>query len=491
MHTTPTEHLTLIIFIAIYLLATLLIGWWAAQKVKTTQDFVIAGRRLPMFIAACALFATWFGSETVMGASSEFIADEEGAPIGLLRVIEDPFGAALCLVLVGAFFAKPLYKLNILTFSDFFKLRYSRTTELFSALFMVPSFFGWVAAQLVAMAIILQVLGGIDLHIGIAVCTIIVVIYTYIGGMWAVSVTDFVQTIMIIAGLLLLAFQLGNQAGGVSEVLSQQPEGFFNMIPEFKPIPFLEYIAAWITIGLGSIPGQDVFQRVMSAKSARTSVISSYVAGAMYLSIGLIPLFIALCGKALYPDLRELGGVENEQLMLPVMVLKHGTLLIQIMFFGALLSAILSTASGAILAPATIIGENLVRPYLRNTTDKRLLQVMRFSVVAVAGCSALMASVNTNIYELVGQSSSLSLVSLFIPLTMGIYWKKASNAGALSAIIAGMSAWLLCEWQGTEVPSIIIGGLVSLVAMIAGSYIRPDQSYQAFKLEAGQSGNDE
>lgn len=490
MNATPADHTILILFIALYLVVTLLIGWWAAQRVKTTQDFVIAGRRLPMFIAACALFATWFGSETVMGASSEFIADEEGAREGLIRVIEDPFGAALCLILVGAFFAKPLYKLNILTFSDFFKLRFGRTTELFSALFMVPSFFGWVAAQLVAMAIILHVLVGVELPVGIAVCTIIVVIYTYIGGMWAVSVTDFVQTIMIVAGLLMLAISLGSQAGGISQVLSQQPEGFFSIAPEFKPIPFLEYIAAWITIGLGSIPGQDVFQRVMSAKSARTSVISSYVAGAMYLTIGMIPLFIALCGKALYPDLRELGG-EDEQLMLPIMVLKHGTILIQIMFFGALLSAILSTASGAILAPATIIGENLVRPYLRNASDRRLLQVMRLSVVGVALCAASMAMTNTNIYELVGQSSSLSLVSLFIPLTAGIYWKRASVTGALMAIVLGMAAWLVCEWQGAPAPSIIIGGLVSLAAMIVGSYWRPDHSYQAFRSETGQTQSEE
>ncbi len=487
MQAAPSEHVTLIVFIALYLAITLLIGWWAAQRVKTTKDFVIAGRSLPMFIAACALFATWFGSETVMGASAEFIAEEEGARFGLIRVIEDPFGAALCLVLVGAFFARPLYKLNILTFSDFFRLRYGRVTELFSALFMVPSFFGWVAAQLVAMAIILKVLGGVELPVGIAICTIIVVIYTYIGGMWAVSVTDFVQTIMIVAGLLLLAFQLSEQAGGISHVLSQQPAGFFNIKPDLDPIPFLEYIAAWITIGLGTIPGQDIFQRVMSAKSARTSVIASYVAGLMYLTIGMIPLFIALCGKMLYADMNAMAGTENEQLMLPQMVLHHGSIFIQIMFFGALLSAILSTASGAILAPATIIGENLVRPYLRNASDRRLLQIMRFSVVGVAVCAALMAGANTNIYELVGQSSSLSLVSLFVPLTAGIYWKRASNAGALMAIVGGMITWLLWEWQGNEVPSIIVAGMASLVAMMTGSYFWPDHSYQVFKTETEQS----
>ena len=147
----------LITFILLYLGLTLLIGWWASRKVTTTQDYVIAGRRLPLLIAASALFATWFGSETILGASAAFV---EG---GLLGVIEDPFGAALCLILVGMFFARPLYRLNILTFNDFFRIRFGRASELISAFFMIPSYFGWIAAQLVAMAIVFNVLTAMPL----------------------------------------------------------------------------------------------------------------------------------------------------------------------------------------------------------------------------------------------------------------------------------------------------------------------------------------
>ncbi|MCB0563249.1 MAG: sodium:solute symporter family protein, partial [Phaeodactylibacter sp.] len=270
----------LIAFIILYLLVTLLIGWWASTKVHSTQDFVIAGRNLPMFVAACALFATWFGSETIMGASSEFVEN------GLIGVVEDPFGAALCLVLVGAFFARPLYRLNILTFNDFFRLRYGRSAEFISAIFMIPSYFGWIAAQMVAMSIILSAVTGITAFEGIMICTIVVVIYTYIGGMWAVSVTDFIQTIMIVIGLLLIAYQVGTAAGGIRKVLASTPDGFFNFLPEASFDGVIHYIAAWITIGLGSIPQQDVFQRVMAARSAKTAVRASYLSGFMYLTIG-------------------------------------------------------------------------------------------------------------------------------------------------------------------------------------------------------------
>jgi solute:Na+ symporter, SSS family len=458
----------LLIFVICYLIMTLLIGWWASRRVHSTKDFVIAGRNLPMFIAACALFATWFGSETIMGASSEFVEH------GLIGVIEDPFGAALCLILVGAFFARPLYRLNILTFNDYFRLRYGRAVEFISAIFMVPSYFGWIAAQLVAMSVILGTISGLSLLEGIAVCTIVVVIYTYIGGMWAVSITDFVQTIMIVAGLGLLAYNLSSKLGGVGAVLAATPDGFFRFLPKGDFHSIVHYFAAWITIGLGSIPQQDVFQRVMAARTARTAVTASYLAGFMYLTIGFLPLFISLCGRMLYPDLAE----GDTQMVVPRIVLEHSTVFLQIMVFGALLSAILSTTSGAILAPATVIGENLIKPYFKNLTDQQLLFAMRLSVVGVAIVSAIMAAWRQSIYELVGESSALSLVSLFIPLTAGLYWKRASNVGAIASIIMGMGVWIICKMLDTEIPSLIYGGLASLGAMVAGSLLWPDRRMQ-------------
>lgn len=462
----------LLLFIGLYLLGTIAIGWWASRKVKTAKDFAIAGRNLPLIVAASALFATWFGSETIMGASSEFIDN------GVMGIIEDPFGAALCLVLVGVFFARPLYRLNILTFNDFFKLRFNKQTEFISVIFMVPSYFGWIAAQLVAMSIVLHAISGLPVFWGIITCTFVVVIYTYIGGMWAVSITDFVQTIMIVLGLVLLAAQLFSQVGSLDRLVEDTPADFFNFLPKGDLHSISHYIAAWITIGLGSIPQQDVFQRVMASKSERTAVNASYIGGLTYLTIGMIPLFIGLCGKVLYPEMNEL----DPQMIIPQMVLQHSSLFIQILFFGALLSAILSTTSGAILAPATVIGENLIRPYLKNVSDERLLQMMRWSVVGVAICSAALANWNTNIFELVSQSSALSLVALFVPLTAGLYWKKASSLGALSAIIVGTVVWMACEIMETAIPSIIYGGLASLLGMFIGSYIRPDNSQEQYIL---------
>lgn len=446
----------LLTFVAVYVLLTIAIGFWASRNVKNTSDFVVAGKKMPLAVAASAMFATWFGSETLMGAPSVFV---EG---GVLAIIEDPFGAAMCLILVGALVARPLYKLNILTFNDFYRMRFGRKAEVVSAVFMIPSYLGWIAGQMVAMAVVLNVLTGLPMVWGIAACTVVVVIYTYVGGMWAVSITDFVQTIMILIGILALAWEVNRQVGGPSVVFASQPEGFFRFVPEWDLDHMVHYFAAWITIGLGSIPGQDVFQRVMSAKDEQTAVRSGYVSGIMYLTIGLIPLYIGLCAKYLHPEL--LDG--DNQSLLPAMALKYSSPVIQVLFFGALLSAILSTTSGAILAPATVLGENLVKPMFQSLTDARLLLVMRLGVVAIAAAAMWMALSGSSIFELVAQSSALSLVSLFVPLMAGLYWPSANEAGSLASMVAGMGTWIVCEFLlETQWPSLVHGLFMSVFAM--------------------------
>ncbi|GIV31886.1 MAG: sodium:solute symporter [Saprospiraceae bacterium] len=451
----------LLTFVALYLLLTLAIGFWAGRQVHDTRDFVVAGRKMPLFVSASAMFATWFGSETLMGAPSVFVEH------GVIGIIEDPFGAALCLVLVGALVARPLYRMNILTFNDFYRMRFGRAAEIVSALFMIPSYLGWIAGQMVAMAVVLQVLLGMPMSWGIISCTVVVVIYTYVGGMWAVSITDFVQTVMIIIGITALAWQVTEEVGSPAAVLATQPPEFYRFFPEWDLDHIVHWIAAWITIGLGSIPGQDVFQRVMSAKDEKTAVRSGYLSGLMYLTIGFIPLYIGLCAKVLHPELID----GDNQALLPAMTLKYSGLTVQVLFFGAVLSAILSTTSGAILAPATVLGENLVKPIVGTMSDRQLLFTMRLGVVVIAAGSMLMAMSGSTIFELVAQSSALSLVSLFVPLMSGLYWKRATGLGAIMSMSAGMGAWLLCEfvWP-TEWPSLIHGLWVSFVAMLIGSY---------------------
>jgi solute:Na+ symporter, SSS family len=456
----------LLFSIIAYLLLTVAIGFWASRRVHTVDDFMLAGRSLPLMLSATALFATWFGSETVFGASSQFL---EG---GLLSVIEDPFGAALCLVLFGTFYARKLYKLNLLTLGDFFKKRFGRRTEVMASIFLGPPYLGYIAAQLVAMGLILSVVVGIELWLGVVISACVVTVYTFIGGMWAITITDFVQTIIIILGLVVLAISLGVEAGGFSQVLANVPAGHMQFFPEWNLKEITTWLAAWAVLGLGSIPSQDVFQRSMSSNSSSTAVRSSYIAAGMYLTVAMLPLFIALCTRQLYPD--QLQG--DTQMSLPNMVLRHTSLPVQILFFGSLLSAIMSTTSSVLLAPASIMSENLIKPLMKHRLrDSQLLYLTRILIIVFAGMATIMATMRQNIYELVGESSILSLVSLFAPLTLGLYWKKSSSVGAVVSMVSGMITWIIFEAAGSEWPSLVPATLVSVVAMVLASLIWPER----------------
>jgi solute:Na+ symporter, SSS family len=454
----------LLFSIIFYLGLTILIGYVASRRVKTSDDYMLAGRSLPLMLSSTAVFATWFGSETVFGASSQFLEE------GLYGVIEDPFGAALCLIIFGLFFARKLYNLNLLTLGDFFKMRFGPKTELVSSLFLAIPYLGYIAAQLVAMGLIITVVTGIAVWQAIVISAVVVTIYTYIGGMWAITITDFVQTIIIITGLLILSIVLANKAGGVSNVLNSVPQETYRFFPRPGFFEFVSYIAAWSVLGLGSIPSQDVFQRSMSSGSANIAVRSCFIGAFFYLTIAMLPLFIALCTRYLYPE--QVAG--DTQLALPNMVLQHTSVPVQILFFGSLVSAIMSTTSSAILAPAAIFSENLIKPLIRHKVkDKDLLIITRLSVLLFSFSATVMACLRSNIYELVGESSILSLVSLFAPLTFGLYWKRSSAAGALLSMVFGMITWIIFEVYETEWPSLVPATVVGITMMIGGSLIWP------------------
>ncbi|WP_340690097.1 sodium:solute symporter family protein [Hydrogenobacter thermophilus] len=445
----------LILFVILYMLITIGIGLVASRFVKSTKDFLLAGRSLPLYISAAALFATWFGSETVLGASSKIAKD------GLYGVIEDPFGAALCLFLIGLFFAKPLYRMNLLTFGDFYRVLYGRRVEVVASIMLSLSYLGWIAAQMVAIGIILQVTLSIPKEVGILVGFGVVLFYTFLGGMWSVSLTDFIQTVMIVVGLVFTLYEVSHGFSQLIPVLESQPPGFYKFFPDANIKDILSYIAAWITIGLGSIPQQDVFQRIMSSRSERVAVLSSFVAGFMYLTVAMIPLILALFAKVYYPELLQLDA----QLLLPRMVMDHTSLLTQVLFLGALLSAIMSTASGALLAPSAVLSENLIKPLFRQLSDRAFLWVTRVCILLVALLSLLFAFMGESIYELVAASSALSLVSLFVPLVAGLYFKSSNSVSAMSSILLGFVSWLTVYPLSAEY-SLLVGLLFSTVGYL-------------------------
>ncbi|MBK9290236.1 MAG: sodium:solute symporter family protein [Bacteroidetes bacterium] len=445
--------------IVLFTLGNLLAGLLAARYVRNAEDYLLAGRRLPFYLVTATLFATWFGSETILGASSEFA---EG---GLLAVVRDPFGAALCLLLVGLWYARPLYRMQLLTLGDFFRERYGSRVEKMASWMIILPYLSWIAAQFVAFGIIMQALTGLPSGQGFLLAGLVVTVYTFVGGMWSVAVTDFLQMLFILLGLAAFGLELFLEISPLT-LISSAPEGFFRFIPEAEPIEIADYVAAWITIGLGSIAGQDIFQRVMASRNERTAIWSPVAAGLMYLSVGLVPLLMALAAKHLNIM------TDDPQLIVPQLVAAQASPAVKILFFAGLLSAIMSTASSALLAPAAILSENILRPEMPGMSDRKFLNISRMSVLFIALVSVILAWTKGNVYALVGQAASLGLVTLFVPLTTGLFTKTIQSRAAIASMLSGLLAWLLAIFFEFPSDPVLYGLSVSFLAIFLPEKLR-------------------
>lgn len=460
--------------VSLYLLATVALGLWAAQRVHNSKDFVLAGRSLPLYMSAATVFATWFGAETVLSVSATFAKD------GLGGIPADPFGASFCLLFVALFFARAFYRMDLLTIGDFYHKRFGKPVEVATSLAITVSYLGWTSAQLTALGLVLSVVSGgaISLETGIYIGAAIVLGYTIWGGMWSVAMTDLVQSVVILVGLVLVAWLIGDMAGGAGKVIAAAAEaGKFQFWPTGGTKDWLAFLAAWMTLAIGSIPQQDVFQRVTSAKDEKTAIRGCLIGGVVYFSFAFVPMFIAYAALVIEPDYAKLFASEDGreiQRILPNLILERTPLWAQVVFFGALLSAILSTASGALIAPTSLFTENVIRPFTRQMGDRQFLLLLRVVLVTFT-LAALLFAVNSKstMYEMVQNAYKVTLVSCVAPLVAGIYWKRANAVGAGLSVFLGLSSWLISEAVAADatVPPQLVGLAFSILGMVLGSHM--------------------
>jgi len=461
----------LITFVALYLLVTIGIGLVAARRVHSSKDYLVAGRSLPLYMNVATVFATWFGAETVLSVSATFAKD------GLGGIPGDPFGAAACLVIAALLFARLFYRMNLLTIGDFYKLRYGKAVEVLTSVAITLSYLGWTSAQMTALGLVIHVLSGgaLELNQAIMMGALVVMIYTIFGGMWSVAFTDLFQTVVIVIGLTLVAMLVSDSAGGMGKVVEHAAaEGKFAFFPSDAP-GWWAMAGAFFAFAFGSIPQQDVFQRMTSAKDEKTAVRGTIIGGLVYFGFAFVPIFIAYAALVAHPELGKLFGDEDArviQRILPDLVLGQMPTWAQVMFFGALLSAILSTASGALLAPTAIFTENVLRPFAPHMGDRQFLFTLRIILVTfTAGALLFALNSKSTMYEMVQNAYNVTLAGAFVPLVAGAYWKRANTQGALLSIILGIGSWLAASQVAADamVPSNLVGLFASVVGMVMGS----------------------
>ncbi|MCC7471711.1 sodium:solute symporter family protein [Candidatus Nomurabacteria bacterium] len=462
----------LLSFVILYLACSVGIGLYAATRVHNTKDFAVAGRSLPLPVVTATVFATWFGAETVLGISATFVKD------GLRAVVADPFGSSLCLILAGLWFARRLYRLNLLTIGDFYRLRYNRAVEVLCTLCIVASYLGWVSAQIKALGLVFAVVtdGAMSQSAGMVLGALIVLTYTTFGGMFSVAILDFVQITIIMGGMLYIGSVISGLAGGVGTVVTHAAAaGKLDFFPPPQVDAWIPFVGAWVTMMFGSIPQQDVFQRITSARDEGTAVRGSVLGGSLYFFFAFVPMFLAYSATLIDPaqvaDLLE----RDSQLILPTLIVQHTPIAAQIIFFGALLSAIMSCSSATLLAPSVAFSENIVKSLLPTIGDRGLLAVMRTVLVGFAALVLLFAlNSEASIFKMVESAYKVTLVAAFVPLLAGLYWPRATTQGAMLAIVAGLATWLTLEWSVTPDqvwPPQLVGMLVASGGMVVGSLL--------------------
>ena len=462
----------LVVSVVTYLAATIAIGLWAARRVRNSKDFLVAGRSLPLYMNVATVFATWFGAETVLSVSATFAKD------GMGGIVADPFGASFLLLFVALFFARAFYRLDLLTIGDYYRKRYGKPVEVATSLAITVSYLGWTSAQLTALGLMFSILSGgaLSLGEGIVLGALIVAAYTIWGGMWAVAWTDLFQTVVIVLGLWAIAWLVGDMAGGADKVVGAAlAAGKFEFWPKGGAREWLAFAAAWLTLAIGAIPQQDIFQRVTSARNETTAVRGCVIGALAYFVFAFVPIYVAYAAIVIDPSVQALFGSEDAreiQRILPELILNRTPLWAQIVFFGALLSAILSTASGAILAPTALFTENVLRPFVPHMSERQFMLTLRVILVTFT-LAALAFALNSRstMYEMVQNAYKVTMVGALVPLAAGLYWKRANAAGAVTSILLGMSAWLLMEAFAADSlwPAQLVGLGFALLGMVAGS----------------------
>ncbi|MDA1274493.1 MAG: sodium:solute symporter family protein [Verrucomicrobia bacterium] len=415
------------------------IAWVAQKRIASTEDFLVAGRRLPLSLAWMTILATWFGAGTLLAASDEVRKE------GLRAAALDPLGAGACLLFAGLFVAGPMWRMGLLTVPDFFRRKFGRAAEMISSLILVPSYFGWIAAQFMALAGMLNLFFGLDPRIGLLLVAVIGTGYTLMGGMWSVTLTDAVQITLVAVGLIILGFATLNELGNGSVVAAferigrETPAEKLVLIPTTDAVALMGWLGVFATGALGNVPGQDLMQRIFAAKSDRTASIACLVAGVAYLVLGAIPLVLAVSANLLFPD-------EIENAILPVLAHSFLSPPLAVIFVLALLSAILSTIDSAILSPAGVLAQNVVARFYSGD----LLRINRLSVVFVAACSLVLAYFGENAYSMLEEAYVLTLVGLFVPLMIGLYSKPKNGRAAIASMLVGTGVWAVHFALGWE-----------------------------------------
>ncbi len=478
------ENLIPLMIIAAFFIGITLVGKIASKRVKTSDDYMVAGRGAPLFLVVGTLFATFWGGGTIIGATGAAYND------GIFGVVEDPFAAGLALILIGIFFVGTLRRLKIRSVGELYAFRFGPTAGYMASALMIPTYVIWTAVQLLAIGKILNVLFDVNFLLAYFIATLVVVSFTYMGGLIAVVWTDAIQMVIIFIGLVAILCVGFKAAGGVSDVVAHTPEGFWHFIPQEKSLgAWISYLAMWAGMALGNIPSPDVAQRAFMAKDVKTARQGMIIAGGMYWTIGFIPIIIALIGitlvaKGVLPaDL----FAEDSELLIPFLARELLGPVGLGVFVASLLAAILSSASTSLFATAVLFSNDIYRPIFHKENlpedDRSMLRVTKGFVIVVGLLSAGVGLASTNIYDLTIFAFTLQFGVLFFPFVFALKARWVNTYGVIAGMVGGLGVNLIgVITQASVIPEpweffTLVPALVNMLLIIFVSTITRNKNH--------------
>jgi Na+/proline symporter len=440
-----------------YVLFQFAIGARVARRIFTERDYINAGRKIGIVIAAFSVFATWFGAEVIVGAAGSVYAE------GLSGATIDPFGYAAALVIVGLTVAVPLWNRGYVTFADFFRDRYSQGVERLAVLLILPGPLIWGAAQIRAFGQVMGSVAEVPLVTGIVIATVIVVAYTVLGGLMADALTDFIQAIAVILGLIILSIIVIGEVGGFSAGLAHvEPQRLAYFGVDDRGI--LERVEEWAIPIFGTMVSVELIARVLGTNSARTARNACVLGGVLYLCVGLMPLYMGLVGPSLLP------GLDEPERIIPTLAEKFLPTFFFVIFVGALISAILSTVDSALLSGGSIISHNLLVPMRPDLSEAARVRCARGSVIVLGLIAFAIALRSTTIRDLVETASAIGSSGLIVVALFGLFTRFGGPAAAACALVTGAVVWIVASiLEFTSVPYVFAVAMAA-VAYIAASF---------------------
>ncbi len=449
-----------LIGIGAYLVVQFAFGMLVSRRIASESDYLNAGRRLGVTLAAFSIFATWFGAETVVGAAGSIYSD------GLSGGSADPFGYGLCLIVLGLVVAAPLWRRKYTTFGDLFRERYSPGVERLAVLLMVPTSVLWAAAQIRAFGQVVSASSDLEVSIAISAAAAFVVVYTIAGGLLADVVTDFVQSIAVVAGLVVLLVLVAGSQGGVGELVSSIDPARLALFSTAEATP-LEILEAWAVPVCGSLLAVELLSRILGCKSAATARNATLLGAALYLVVGIIPVTIGLAGPSLVP------GLEEPEQLVSLLAQRHLSTFLYVLFAGALISAILSTVDSCLLAAASLVSHNLVVPLRPSLTERQKIASARIGVAVFGVAAYVIALYAGGIYELVATASAFGSAGIFVVGMFGLFSRVGGKQSAYAALVAGVVVWVAGEyWLAWSTPYVIALAAALAAYLAAAALVR-------------------